>query len=161
MAAATSKPSHRKVIFFMRSTHYIRCAAIGLAALSILTPALASRLNGEWMRDDGLIRARIARCGGQICAINTRAKNPNGEEKIGDRFIMLVRAAAPGHWTGSAFDPKRKLHYTVDLQLDGDRLMTSGCPADSTFCKSAEWRRAGSTAGGSSANRGEYDASAH
>src|SRR5271170_6837537 len=100
MAAATSKPSHRKVIFFMRPTHYIRCAAIGLAALSILTPALASRLNGEWMRDDGLIRARIARCGGQICAINTRAKNPNGEEKIGDRVIMLVGRAWSLDWLG-------------------------------------------------------------
>ena len=161
MPAGTSKPSPRKVIFFMRSIHYIRCAAIGLAALSALTPALASPLNGEWMRDDGLVRARIARCGGQICAINTWTENPNGEEKIGDRIIMLVRAAVPGHWTGSAFDPKRKLHYTVDLQLDGDRLMTRGCLADRTLCKSAEWRRAGSTAGGRSANRGEYDASAH
>src|SRR5271170_6866185 len=69
-------------------------------------------------------------------------------------------SAVPGHWTGSAFDPKRKLNYTVDLQLDGDRLMTRDCLADSAFCISAEWRRAGSTAGGSSANRGEYDGSA-
>jgi uncharacterized protein (DUF2147 family) len=91
------------------------------------------------MRDDGLIRARIARCGRQICAINTWAQNPNGEEKIGDRFIMLVKVSGPGHWTGSA---KRKLYYNVDLQMVGDRLMTRGCLSDSTFCKNAEWRRA-------------------
>jgi uncharacterized protein (DUF2147 family) len=98
---------------------------------------------GEWARDDGLLRARIAPCGTKICATTTWTKDPKGVEKAGDRFIMTVTAANPGHWTGMAFDPQRKLEYAVDLRLEEGRLITQGCISGSTVCKIDDWTRVG------------------
>jgi uncharacterized protein (DUF2147 family) len=107
----------------------------GAAAFAAAAPT------GEWAREDGLVRARVTRCGSNICATNTWTRDPNSVEKPGDRFIMSVRAANPGHWTGSAFDPQRKINFTVDLQIEGNRLTTRGCISGSTVCNSFAWTR--------------------
>src|ERR1700722_11590037 len=118
--------------------HLAMCAVAGFSTSAMAVAAMPS---GEWARDDGSVRARIVRCGGKICAVNTWAKDPKGLEKAGDKVIMEVKPAAPGHWTGSAFDPQRKLNFTVDLQVDGDRLITRGCVSGSTACVTADWIR--------------------
>jgi uncharacterized protein (DUF2147 family) len=113
-----------------------------IAGFSMSVSAFASATpNGEWARDDGSVRTRIARCGTKVCAITLWAKNPNSVEKAGDRFIMSLTASDPGHWTGSAFDPQRNLRYTVDLRIEGDRLTTRGCIVGSNACLNADWLR--------------------
>jgi uncharacterized protein (DUF2147 family) len=121
----------------------------GLAILTVAGSLIASHAeaawtaNGEWVRDDGMVRARIARCGGKICAINTWAKDPQGDEKPGDKFIMTLVATDSSHWTGSAFDPRRNISYSVDVSLEGRQLTTRGCVTGSTMCKTAAWTRIG------------------
>jgi uncharacterized protein (DUF2147 family) len=124
--------------------------SIGRSAIVFITGLLMSAAafaaaspSGQWTRADGSVRARISRCGTKICATTTWVKNPNGEEKLGDKFIMTITAGGPGHWTGSALDARRNLRYTVDLLMEGDRLTTRGCLSGGTACINADWTRAG------------------
>jgi uncharacterized protein (DUF2147 family) len=96
---------------------------------------------GVWARDDGQVRVRVSHCGGKICVVNTWAKDPQGQEKPGDRFIMTLVSTDQSHWTGSAFDPQRKLVYSMDVSVSGEQLTTRGCITGSTLCQSAEWTR--------------------
>src|SRR5271155_2916672 len=90
-------------------------AFVFLAGLSTAAAAFAAPApTGEWARGDGLVRARVSRCGSNICATNTWTRDPNSVEKPGDRLIMTLTAANPDHWTGSAFDPQRKVTFSVD-----------------------------------------------
>lgn len=117
------------------------CAA-GLAGLLASAPAQAGwNANGEYTRDDGSVRVRMSKCGGKICVINTWAKDPQGQEKAGDRFIMTLVSTDPSHWTGSAFDPQRNLIYTMDLSVSGQQVTTRGCLSGSTLCQTAAWTR--------------------
>jgi uncharacterized protein (DUF2147 family) len=97
--------------------------------------------NGEWARDDGGLRVRLSRCGGKICIVNTWARDPQGQEKPGDRFVMTLVSTDSSHWTGSAFDPQRNLVYNMDLSLSGQELTTRGCISGSTLCQTAGWKR--------------------
>ncbi|HLW90322.1 MAG TPA: DUF2147 domain-containing protein [Roseiarcus sp.] len=118
---------------------------IGIAA-GLLSASAASAgwtANGEWARDDGLVRTRLAPCGGKICAINTWANDPGGDERPGDEFVMTLIATDPRHWTGSAFDARRNLNYSMDLTIEGRQLMTRGCLAGSSLCRTAAWTRVG------------------
>jgi len=121
-----------------------RLASVAVLGLLISSAADAGwTAKGEWARDDGEIRVRLTPCGGKICAVNTWAKDPQGEEKAGDRFIMTLTAANDRHWTGSAFDPRRNLVYTMDMSMAGPQLMTRGCLSGSSLCQSAAWTRVG------------------
>lgn len=114
---------------------------LGVSASSAAYAGAAT--NGVWARDDGQVRVRLTRCGGKICAVNTWTKDPQGEEKAGDRFIMTLASTGATHWTGSAFDPKRKLVYSMDMSLVGEQMTTRGCLTGSSLCQSAAWTRIG------------------
>ncbi len=118
---------------------------LGVAALFGLLASSAAEAgwsaNGEWARDDGEVRVRLSRCGGNICAVNTWTKDPYGQEKTGDRFIMTLVSTDSGHWTGSAFDPQRHLVYSMDVSLNGGQLTTHGCITGSSMCQTAAWTR--------------------
>jgi uncharacterized protein (DUF2147 family) len=115
---------------------------VAVAAL-LLTPIVAEAgWNGEWARDDGLVRTRLAPCGAKICAVNTWAKG-DGDEKAGDTFVLTLVATDRDHWTGSAFDRKRNLSYSMDMSIDKGELTTRGCLPGSSLCKTAEWKKVG------------------
>lgn len=119
-------------------------ACLGAAALAGVMASSAQAgwtASGEWARDDGQVRVRLSRCGGKICAVNTWARDPYGQEKAGDRFIMTLVSTDSSHWTGSAFDPQRNLSYTMDLSVSGRQLTTRGCISGSTLCETAAWTR--------------------
>ena len=128
------------VLLLMRGTRQWRII-LGVAMLASGHSGAATSLNGEWARDDGTLRARIGRCGKELCAITTWVQNPGGLEKVGDKFSMNVKEVAPRHWIGAAFDPQRNLRYNVDLQMIADRLITRGCVSGSTACVTADWTR--------------------
>ena len=120
-------------------------AAIGVAAglLSAWTADAGWTANGEWAREDGLVRTRLKPCGDKICAVNTWANDPHGDERAGDQFVMTLSADRPQHWMGSAFDTRRNLNYSMELTVEGRQLMTRGCLAGSSLCKTAAWTRVG------------------
>jgi uncharacterized protein (DUF2147 family) len=117
------------------------CAA-GLLGLFASTSAEAGwTANGEWARDDGQVRVRLSNCGGKICVVNTWARDPQGQAKAGDRFVMTLVSTNTSHWTGSAFDPQRNLNFTMDVSMSGQQLTTHGCIAGSSLCETAGWTR--------------------
>jgi uncharacterized protein (DUF2147 family) len=87
----------------------------------------------EWARDDGVLRTHIAACGSDICAVNSWTKNPQSAGKVGDKLIMTLRETDRNHWTGSAFDHRRNLTYSVELSVAGDRMATRGCSRHSMW----------------------------
>ena len=123
------------------SKGYLAPLAI-LGLLASLSAAQAGAVtNGEWAREDGQVRVRLSSCGSKICAVNTWARDPQGQEKAGDKFVMSLVAKNADHWTGSAFDPQRQLVYTMDVSVTGGELTTRGCLSGSTLCQTAAWKR--------------------
>ena len=109
--------------------------------LAVSTTAFAGGADGDWARDDGLIRSHIGVCGGAICATNIWAKNPEGNEKVGDRLVMTLNETATNHWTGSAFDPQRNRTYSMEMNVTGNRMTTRGCVLGGLLCRSVGWTR--------------------
>jgi uncharacterized protein (DUF2147 family) len=109
------------------------------ALLGSSTVSMAVTMEGLWARDDGLLRARVARCGHKFCATNIRAKNPLGDDRVGDRIIATLSLSGPDHWIGSGFDVRRKVTFDLEVSGGGGKLTTRACA--SGFCRSAEWTR--------------------
>jgi uncharacterized protein (DUF2147 family) len=119
---------------------------IVVASSLLAAPALghaAQKAYGEWARDDGQVRTRIAPCGKAVCAVNTWAKNPSGDEKAGDRLVMTLNQSGVSHWVGSAFDPQRNSTYSMDISVQGNRLTTRGCVMGGFLCRDVAWTRVG------------------
>ncbi len=115
-------------------------AAFG-GLLALCGASGAGNAGGDWARDDGLIRTHIAACGGAICATNTWAKNPRGDEKVGDKLVMTLSETEADHWTGSAFEPQRDRTYVMEMSVAGNRLTTRGCILGGLLCRSVGWTR--------------------
>ena len=109
------------------------------ALLTSSAAGAAASMEGVWARDDGLLRARVARCGHKFCATNIWAKNPEGDDRVGDRIIATLRASGPGHWEGSGFDVRRKITFDLDISGDADKMTTRACA--SGMCRSEGWTR--------------------
>ena len=121
---------------------FARLALIMISGAALIAPAFAqstSITRGVWARDDGQVRTRLASCGEAVCAVNTWVSTSDDAEKPGDRLIMTIQDNGPGHWTGSAYDPKRQLTYTVDMSVYGKRMTTRGCVASGLICKTVSW----------------------
>ena len=125
----------------MRLTGASLIALGGMLALA--RADAAGDANGNWARDDGLIRTHIAVCGKAICATNIWAKNSQGDEKAADKLIMTLSETAANHWAGSAFDPQRNRNYSMEMNVAGDRLTTRGCILGGLLCRSVGWTRIG------------------
>jgi uncharacterized protein (DUF2147 family) len=118
----------------------VRLVVFAAAAFLNSCPiTVAATMEGLWTRNDGLLRARVTRCGLKFCATNVWAKDPAGVDRVGDKIIAKLSAAGPDHWTGSGFDVRRKLSFDLDVSGGAGNLTTRACA--SGFCQSAEWTR--------------------
>jgi uncharacterized protein (DUF2147 family) len=117
-----------------------------LTLIALIVPASsawagADEIFGNWARDDGAARVRVAACGGNICATNTWIKDPSRQnEKIGDRLIFTIKAESD-EWSGSAYDPQRKLKFSAKLKAAGDNMVTTGCMLGGLVCRSTRWTK--------------------
>lgn len=102
--------------------------------------AFANTLLGDWQRGDGNVRIRIAACGESLCATNTWVKDSGSGEKVGEKLIFAVTQQGDG-WSGSAYDPQRKLTISTKLKVIGKRLTSSGCVLSGVICRSVDWMR--------------------
>ena len=120
-------------------------AKLGLSALGILLGACAAYAaegpdpDGVWMRDDGNAKVRIARCGMSICATNLWIRDTSGGEEVGDKLIMTLNPQSATTLAGKAYDPKRKLNYSVTVTVEAGRLVTRGCVLGGVVCKNVYW----------------------
>lgn len=121
-------------------------AHILLVMTLIAVPAAAATAGpddifGNWSREDGTARVKVANCGSQICATNTWIKDPiKQNEKVGDRLIFTIKAAND-EWSGSAYDPQRKLTLSAKLKATGENMVTTGCIIGGLICRSTHWTK--------------------
>lgn len=96
---------------------------------------------GTWMRGDGAARVKMAACGEAICATNIWIKDPTRQnEKVGDRLIFKIKPSGD-NWSGTGYDPQRRLNLSAKLQASADSMTTTGCVLAGLICRSTKWTR--------------------
>ncbi len=107
-----------------------------------LSAAAAADAKGEWLRDSGASKVRIANCGGEaLCGTIVWLKDPSGPAKLGQQVFFDMKPHGDNVWTGSAFNPEDGKTYSGKMTLAGDRLTTAGCVFGGLICKSVSWTR--------------------
>ena len=93
------------------------------------------------MRGDGNARVRVAPCGPNICATNLWIRDTSRGEAVGDKLVMSVKPKSDDKLVGTAFDPKRQLHYSMEMTVERTSLVTRGCIVGGLICKTVTWSR--------------------
>jgi uncharacterized protein (DUF2147 family) len=117
----------------------------GLAVVFVaVKPAAASEtgIEGKWKRDDGNAIVRIAACGAKVCATNLWIRDTSGGEEVGDRLVLSLQSNSGGTFSGTAYDPKRKLSYSIVVTKRKSGLVTRGCFLTGLLCKDVSWTAA-------------------
>ncbi len=118
-----------------------RGVLVGMAMSAIPGQAYADDIFGNWLRGDGAAHVRIAPCGSSICATNNWIKDPSGQnEKVGDRLVFDI-SEKQSAWSGSAYDPQRKIKMSATLKANGDSMESQGCLLGGVLCKTTTWKR--------------------
>lgn len=94
---------------------------------------------GVWARSDGNARVRITRCGVSLCATNVWIGDTSRGEEVGDMLIMTLKPQSGSTLAGKAYDPKRKLTYSMTLRIARDRLTSRGCIVGGLICRHVSW----------------------
>ncbi|MBL8584621.1 MAG: DUF2147 domain-containing protein [Rhizobiaceae bacterium] len=113
-----------------------------VAAVLLAHPALANAVSdarGVWLRNDGNARVMIAPCGDKLCATNLWIGDTSGGEAVGDRLIMTLKPVSDSKLSGTAYDPKRGLTYSMTMQVSANKLTTRGCVVGGLLCKNVNW----------------------
>lgn len=113
-----------------------------VASMLVCSIAQADALSdarGVWLRDDGNARVRIAPCGQKLCATNLWIGDTSKGEDVGDKLVMTLKPNSASTLKGTAYDPKRKLTFSMTLRVERKGLMTRGCVAGGLICKNTSW----------------------
>ncbi len=118
--------------------------------MSVILSALAcgaakageSGIEGKWKREDGNALVRIAPCGKDICATNLWIRDTSKGEEVGDRLVMSLTPDDANTYSGNAYDPKRKLNYSIVVTARKGGLVTRGCFVGKMICKDVSWTAA-------------------
>lgn len=115
-----------------------------VAVLSGCVAATAAEIGieGKWMRGDGNALVRIAPCGANICATNLWIGDTSKGEEVGDRLEMSLARDSANTFSGTAYDPKRKLTYSIVVTAREDGLTTRGCFVGRLICRDVSWTEA-------------------
>ena len=115
--------------------------AVVLAAVS--SPAFAGDVKGEWARDDGKAKVRLANCGGDaICGAISWVRDKDDPGKVGQQVFFDMKPSGDNAWAGRAFNPEDGKTYSGKMTMSGDHLVTAGCVLGGLICKSLNWTRA-------------------
>ncbi len=118
----------------------LRQTFVGLClAFAQMAGAEAADMDGIWMRDDGNARVRVAPCGEKTCATNLWIRDTSKGEAPGDQLIMSVKRASDTQFSGTAYDPKRGMTFSVDVTLGNQAMKTRGCVLARLLCKTVGW----------------------
>lgn len=123
------------------SSSLLRAAFVGLAALAAPLPAAADDLSGVWLRENGESKVRFSKCGEHWCGHVSWLKEANSASKIGQRVFFDMKADGTNNWVGKAFNPEDGKTYSGKVQLNGNRMMTSGCAIAGLVCRTVSWTR--------------------
>jgi uncharacterized protein (DUF2147 family) len=113
-------------------------AGICLAFMQ-MAGAEAADMDGVWSRDDGNARVRIAPCGDKVCATNLWIRDTSKGEAPGDQLVMSLKRSSKTEFSGIAYDPKRRLTYSIDVTVGNQTMKTRGCVLARLLCKTVGW----------------------
>ncbi|MBL8575934.1 MAG: DUF2147 domain-containing protein [Mesorhizobium sp.] len=99
-------------------------------------------IQGKWRREDGNALVRIAPCGKNICATNLWIRDTSNGEEVGDKLVMSLTPDKTNTYSGNAYDPKRKLNYSIVVTARKGGLVTRGCFVGKLVCKDVSWTAA-------------------
>jgi uncharacterized protein (DUF2147 family) len=119
-----------------------RISAVLCLVLAQVAGAAAANMDGVWSRDDGNARVRIAPSGDKTCATNLWIRDTSKGEAPGDQLIMSLKRSSDTEFSGTAFDPKRRMSYSVDVTVGNQTLKTRGCVLARLLCKTVGWTEA-------------------
>ena len=117
---------------------------LAVATACILGSAISAQaadISGNWARNDGNARVKVAKCGANICATNTWIKPGTPSEKTGDVLIMKIKPVSDSEYEGSAFDPQRDMNYGITVTVTEAKMTTKGCVLGGLLCKGVGWTR--------------------
>lgn len=118
-------------------------ATIFLTGLACAAAAADPDPRGVWLREDGNARVQIAPCeDGAVCATNLWIGDTSKGEAVGDRLIMTLSPKSDSTLAGKAYDPKRKLTYSITVSVAKNRLTTRGCIVGGLLCRDVSWTSA-------------------
>lgn len=120
----------------------ILMSVIASALISGAAEADEIGIQGKWKREDGNALVRIAPCGKDICATNLWIRDTSKGEEVGDRLVMSLTSYGSNTYSGNAYDPKRKLNYSIVVTARKGGLMTRGCFVGKLICKDVSWTAA-------------------
>jgi uncharacterized protein (DUF2147 family) len=106
------------------------------------TAASAGDARGEWARENGASKVRIASCGDALCGSIIWLRDPSAAAKVGQQVFFDMKPHRDNVWTGSAFNPEDGKTYSGKMTLTDDHLVTAGCVFGGLICKSVGWTRA-------------------
>jgi uncharacterized protein (DUF2147 family) len=119
----------------------LRRAFAGICfAFMQMAGAEAADMDGVWSRDDGNARVRIAPCGEKTCATNVWIRDTSKGEAPGDQLVMSLKRSSNTEFSGTAYDPKRGLTYSIDVTIGNQTMKTRGCVLARLLCKTVGWR---------------------
>lgn len=134
-----------------------------LAALAVMTtvlissPALAGDPTGTWLSQDGDVKMKVARCGGNVCSTISWLKQPNdegGKPKldhnnpdasrrsrpiIGSPIMLAMKPDGADKWSGQVYNAEDGKTYSGSFSLAGNRADLKGCVA--IICRTKTWTR--------------------
>jgi uncharacterized protein (DUF2147 family) len=108
-------------------------------AFAQMTGSHAANMDGVWMREDGNARVRVAPCGNKTCATNLWIRDTSKGEEPGDRLILSLKRSSETEFSGTAYDPKRQMTFSLDVTLGNQAMKTKGCVLARLLCKTVGW----------------------
>ena len=126
-------------------------ATVG-ALVATPAPAQAPAAVGNWERDDGTSRIRIAPCGQALCGTVTWTNAPRLDERnpdpalrsrstVGIQILSGMRPNGENRWSGQAYNTEDGQTYSGNMSVSGTTLTTQGCVLGGLICRSVNWRR--------------------
>ena len=111
-----------------------------IAAVFVMSPALATEPYGTWMRPSNGAEVSFFNCGGKLCGKVTGKGTSSA--KIGTMIVSGAAKTGANEWKGSLLNPDDGKTYKGVITLVGeDGLNLKGC-ALGIICQGETWRRA-------------------
>ena len=112
-----------------------------IAAFTVPGRADGAAANGEWVRDNGEAKMKVAACSQFSCGTIIWVDSDDRKEDIGKRVFHGMKQTGPNSWEGKAFNPRDGKTYTGKWALSGSTLTTSGCTMNGMLCRDMVWSR--------------------
>ena len=110
-----------------------------LAAVLILSPALAAEPYGTWVRPSNGSEVNFFNCGGELCGKVIGKGSSNA--RVGTMIVGGAVKAGANEWKGKLLNPEDGKTYSGVITLVGaDGWNLKGC-ALGVFCQGETWRR--------------------